>query len=155
VKEGRFREDLYYRLNVVPIGLPTLAERPGDIEPLANSLLAYFNGENGKSIQGFSDEALGIFRSYGWPGNIRELRNVIERAVILCNAGQIDAGLLPETMVSKKSSLKLGDPVSLELIEEQHIRKVLAETASLQDAASILGIDQATLWRKRKQLGIR
>ena len=155
VKEGRFREDLYYRLNVVPIELPTLAERPSDIEPLASSLLAYFNIENGKAIQGFTEEVLAIFRSYAWPGNIRELRNVIERAVILCNASQIDAGLLPETMAAKKSSLRLGDPVSLGLIEEQHIRKVLTETASLQEAATILGIDQATLWRKRKQLGIR
>ncbi|NTV67587.1 MAG: sigma-54-dependent Fis family transcriptional regulator [Chlorobaculum sp.] len=155
VKEGRFREDLYYRLNVVPIELPTLAERPGDIEPLASSLLAYFNAENGKSIQGFTDDVLAIFRSYAWPGNIRELRNVIERAVILCNASQIDADLLPETMAANKTVLRLGDPVTLDRIEEQHIRKVLAETASLQEAATILGIDQATLWRKRKQLGIR
>ena len=155
VKEGRFREDLYYRLNVVPIELPTLAERPGDIEPLANSLLAYFNAENGKAIQGFTDDVLAIFRSYAWPGNIRELRNVIERAVILCNASQIDADLLPETMAANKTALRLGDPVTLDRIEEQHIRKVLAETASLQEAATILGIDQATLWRKRKQLGIR
>ncbi|NTW53214.1 MAG: sigma-54-dependent Fis family transcriptional regulator [Chlorobaculum sp.] len=155
VKEGRFREDLYYRLNVVPIELPSLAERPGDIEQLASRLLAYFNAENHKAIQGFTDDVLGIFRSYAWPGNIRELRNVIERAVILCNTSQIDADLLPESMGSKKSALRLGDPVTLDRIEEQHIRKVLAETSSLQDAATILGIDQATLWRKRKQLGIR
>ncbi|TNJ39313.1 sigma-54-dependent Fis family transcriptional regulator [Chlorobaculum thiosulfatiphilum] len=154
VREGRFREDLYYRLNVVPIELPSLAERPADIEPLALSLLAFFSAENRKSILGFSDEALAIFRSYPWPGNIRELRNVIERAVILCNASLIDVDLLPESLRAKKTSLRLGDPVTLDIIEEQHIRKVLAETASLQEAATILGIDQATLWRKRKQLGI-
>lgn len=155
VKEGRFREDLYYRLNVVPIDLPSLAERPLDIEPLASSLLAFFNAEYHKTINGFTDEALSLFRAYQWPGNIRELRNVIERAVILCNDSLIDAALLPEAMFSKKMQLRLGDPVSLDIIEEQHIRKVLADIPSLQEAANILGIDQATLWRKRKLLGIR
>jgi NtrC-family two-component system response regulator AlgB len=155
VKAGRFREDLYYRLNVVQIDIPSLAERPNDIEPLAESMLAFFNSENQKAIHGFTDEARCMLRQYSWPGNIRELRNVIERAVILCNADMIGIELLPETIGSKKTPLRLGDPVSLETIEEQHIRRILAETSSLQDAAAILGIDQATLWRKRKQLGIR
>jgi NtrC-family two-component system response regulator AlgB len=155
VKEGRFREDLYYRLNVVQIDMPSLAERPNDIEPLAENMLAFFNSENQKAIHGFTDEARFMLREYPWPGNIRELRNVIERAVILCNVDMIGIDLLPETIVSKKTPLRLGDPVSLETIEEQHIRRILAETSSLQEAAAILGIDQATLWRKRKLLGIR
>ncbi|NTW52048.1 MAG: sigma-54-dependent Fis family transcriptional regulator [Chlorobiaceae bacterium] len=155
VRDGKFREDLYYRLNVVQIDMPSLAERPNDIEPLAQSTLAAFNSENQKEILGFTDEVLSLFRHYPWPGNIRELRNVIERAVILCNSDRIGIELLPETMVTKKSPLRLGDPVSLETIEEQHIRRILAESTSLQDAAAVLGIDQATLWRKRKQLGIR
>ena len=118
-------------------------------------MLALFNSENQKAIHGFTDEAISIFRQYPWPGNIRELRNVIERAVILCNSDMIGIELLPDSMVTKKTPLRLGDPVSLETIEEQHIRRILAETSSLQDAAAVLGIDQATLWRKRKQLGIR
>jgi NtrC-family two-component system response regulator AlgB len=155
VREGRFREDLYYRLNVVQIDMPSLADRPTDIELLAENTLAFFNSENNKTIHGFTDEVLCIFREYPWPGNIRELRNVIERAVILCNSDMIGMELLPEPMAAKKTPLRLGDPVSLETIEEQHIRRILAETSSLQEAADILGIDQATLWRKRKLLGIR
>jgi NtrC-family two-component system response regulator AlgB len=155
VAEGRFREDLYYRLNVVQIDLPALSERSCDIEPLAESVLAFFNAQNHKTIRGFTKEVLCMFREYPWPGNIRELRNVIERAVILCNTGMIGIDLLPESMASKKTPVRIGDPVSLETIEEQHIRRILAETSSLQEAAGILGIDQATLWRKRKQLGIQ
>ncbi|NTV02013.1 MAG: sigma-54-dependent Fis family transcriptional regulator [Chlorobiaceae bacterium] len=155
VAEGSFREDLYYRLNVVQIDLPSLAERPNDIVPLAENMLASFNAANSKRITGFTDEVLSIFREYPWPGNIRELRNVIERAVILSGDEPIGVGLLPEHMGAKKYRIRIGDPVSLEVIEEQHIRRVLEETSSLQSAAEILGIDQATLWRKRKQLGIR
>lgn len=155
VAEGRFREDLYYRLNVVQIDLPSLSERSCDIEPLAESMLALFNAQNRKSIHGFKADVLRIFREYPWPGNIRELRNVIERAVILCNNDMIGIKLLPESIASKKAPVRIGDPVSLETIEEQHIRRILAETSSLQEAAGILGIDQATLWRKRKQLGIQ
>ncbi|NTU93372.1 MAG: sigma-54-dependent Fis family transcriptional regulator [Chlorobiaceae bacterium] len=155
VGEGRFREDLFYRLNVVQIDLPSLAERPSDIVPLAENLLSFFNARNNRTVSGFSDEVLNIFRKYPWPGNIRELRNVIERAVILGHANEIDIELLPETMLSTTTLTRLGDPVSLDKIEEQHIRKVIADSSSLQEAAEILGIDQATLWRKRKQLGIR
>lgn len=155
VESGRFREDLYYRLNVVQIDLPSLVERPGDIMPLAEHFLAEFNGDNGKRIPGFTEEVSVIFREYPWPGNIRELRNVVERAVILSEGQPIDPCLLPEHMVSRKSRLKIGDPVSLNAVEEQHIRLVLAGSDSLQAAAALLGIDQATLWRKRKQLGIQ
>lgn len=155
VEEGRFREDLFYRLNVVQIKMPSLAERPNDIVPLAESLLAEFNAQHGKTIPGFSTGVLQLFRQYPWPGNIRELRNVIERGVVISNNREIDTDLLPESMCCKKNPLKIGDPVSLDAIEEHHIRKVLADCHSFQDAAEILGIDQATLWRKRKQLGIR
>ena len=155
VDEGRFREDLYYRLNVVQIDIPALAERPHDIVPLAEGMLAAFNAANRKEIPGFTAEVLRLFREYPWPGNIRELRNVVERAVILGGNAPIGRELLPEHMAAKKSLPRIGDPVSLDVIEEQHIRSVLAETDSLQKAALILGIDQATLWRKRKQLGLQ
>ena len=89
-----------------------------------------------------------------WPGNIRELRNVIERAVILSKAGLVSEEHLPANIFIKAQPVRLGDPLTLDVIEETHIRRILASAKSLQDAADILGIDQATLWRKRKQYRI-
>ena len=155
VASGRFREDLYYRLNVIQITLPSLAERPGDIEAIAGNMLAFFNAHNHKAIQGFTPEVLHIFRNYGWPGNIRELRNVVERAVILCTAPFIGQELLPESMATLvQPQIRIGDKIKLETIEELHIRRVLASVSSMHEAAEVLGIDKATLWRKRKQFGL-
>ena len=154
VREGRYREDLYYRLNVFPIDLPSLAERPDDIEPLAASMLVFFSAQNHKLLRGFSDEALSALRSYSWPGNLRELRNAVERAAILCGSQTVGVEHLPASISPRPSSVRLGDTVSLDVIEEEHIRRVMASAPSLQEAANILGIDQATLWRKRKQYGI-
>ncbi|TLU83222.1 MAG: hypothetical protein FDX30_09225 [Chlorobium sp.] len=95
-----------------------------------------------------------MFREYNCPGNIREIRNVIERAVILSTKDKIDPELLPEPVTVKKAPTRIGDPVPLDAIEELHIRRILESSRSLHEAACILGIDQATLWRKRKQLGI-
>ncbi|MFA5181744.1 MAG: sigma-54 dependent transcriptional regulator [Syntrophales bacterium] len=154
VREGRFREDLFYRLNVIQIEIPPLRSRPDDIVVLANRLLAFFGRNCHKSVQGFTAAAMELLKGYGWPGNIRELRNVIERAVILCRGDQIDGGDLPDNLKTGETTVKLGDPVSLDKIEEEHIRYILAATRSLQEAAAVLGIDQATLWRRRKQYGI-
>jgi NtrC-family two-component system response regulator AlgB len=154
VKEGRFREDLFYRLNVIQIDLPPLNERPDDVETLAKDMLRFFGAQNHKVFRGFSGEALSALRNYVWPGNIRELRNVIERAAILCATEVVDLEYLPASMATHPSPIRLGDPVSLEVIEENHVRRVVASTKSLQEAADILGMDQATLWRKRKQYGI-
>ncbi|NTV08183.1 MAG: sigma-54-dependent Fis family transcriptional regulator [Chlorobium limicola] len=156
VANGRFREDLFYRLNVIPVTLPALAERPGDIGTIAGSMLVFFNAQNHKTIQGFTSEVLQVFRNYSWPGNIRELRNVVERAVILCTTTEIGVELLPESMTSstRQSQIRIGDLVSLETIDELHIRRVLAVVSSLHEAAEVLGIDKATLWRKRKQYGL-
>jgi NtrC-family two-component system response regulator AlgB len=154
VARGSFREDLYYRLNVFPIELPSLRERAEDIETLAADMLAFFAGQNHKSGLAFSAEAREALRSTAWPGNIRELRNVVERAVILCPAGIIGVEHLPPGLVPRAPALQLGALVSLERIEEAHIRGVLAAARSLQEAAEILGIDQATLWRKRKLFGL-
>jgi two-component system response regulator HydG len=95
VAAGRFREDLYYRLNVVNIDMPPLRARPSDLLPLANHFLARFAKENGKRIEGFSDDALARIASYRWPGNIRELENVIERSVVLCDGAMLSAKHLP------------------------------------------------------------
>ena len=154
VKEERFREDLYYRLNVIQIDLPPLAERPEDVEAMAKEMLSFFGAQNHKVLRGFSDEALSALRNYSWPGNIRELRNVIERAAILCRTEIVGIEYLPTSIAPSTSPIQLGDPVSLEVIEEHHIRRLIASTRSLQEAADLLGIDQATLWRKRKQYGI-
>jgi len=155
VREGRFREDLYYRLNVIQIEIPPLRERPDDVAALAERLLLFFGRACHRSVSGFTDEAVQLLRNYNWPGNVRELRNVVERAVILCREKRIGVEDLPENLrTSHDRSLRIGDPVSLEQIEEAHIRTVIAGTRSLQEAAGLLGIDQATLWRRRKQYGI-
>ncbi len=93
-------------------------------------------------------------KRHAWPGNLRELRNVIERASILCRSDRIGVEFLPGTFSRVESAPPAGDLPSLEKIEEEHIRRVLASAKSLQEAAGILGIDQATLWRRRKQYGI-
>jgi len=154
VKDGRFREDLYYRLNVIQIEIPPLRDRPGDTELLAATMLGFFGAQNHKVFRGFSDDALRALRNYPWPGNIRELRNVIERAAILCPGDVIGVENLPESISPHRPPIQLGDRVPLTAIEENHIRRVLAATKSLQEAADVLGIDQATHWRKRKQFGI-
>ncbi|SEM10811.1 Two-component response regulator AlgB [Syntrophus gentianae] len=155
VRQGRFREDLYYRLNVIQIEIPPLRERPDDAIALAEHLLLFFGRACHRSVSGFTDEVLHLFRSYRWPGNVRELRNVVERAVILCRGKRIGGEDLPDNLrPSQNPTVQIGDPVSLEQIEEAHIRRILAGTRSLQEAADILGIDQATLWRRRKQYGI-
>jgi NtrC-family two-component system response regulator AlgB len=151
---GRFREDLYYRLNVIQITLPPLRERPEDLTALVERLVVFFGQSCHRAVAGFTDEAGDILRHYDWPGNVRELRNVIERAVILCRGERIDVHHLPENLRTVDRSIRLGDPLRLDRIEEEHIRRVLADARSLQEAAEILGIDQATLWRRRKQYGI-
>ena len=154
VREGRFREDLFYRLNVIQIEIPPLRSRPDDIVVLANRLLVFFGRNCHKSVQGFTAEAMELLKGYGWPGNIRELRNVIERAVILCRADQIGVGDLPDNLKTGRHRSNWETPYPSDKIEEEHIRRILAATRSLQEAAAVLGIDQATLWRRRKQYGI-
>ncbi len=154
LREGRFREDLFYRLNVIQIVLPPLRERPEDLVALAERLVVFFGRSCHRAVAGFTDGAIDVLTHYGWPGNIRELRNVIERAVILCRGERIDVPHLPENLRAADRSIRLGDPLRLDRIEEEHIRRILTDAGSLQEAAAILGIDQATLWRRRKQYGI-
>lgn len=154
VKEGRFREDLFYRLNVIRIVLPPLRERPEDVIPMAEQFLAFFGRQSHRVFQGFTDEALLALKRYLWPGNIRELRNVVERAAILCRMDRVGMECLPDNFTSPKPTPGIGDPIDLERLEELHIRRILAGSRSLQEAAEILGVDQATLWRRRKKYGI-
>jgi two-component system, NtrC family, response regulator AlgB len=153
IRAGRFREDLFYRINVIPIDVPPLRGRPNDIMPLAERFAKELNNEN--PIAGFTDETVSALRGYNWPGNVRELRNVIERAVVLCQSAQIGLQHLPGSFLpSSYPSLELGDAVPMDKLEEAHIRRVLARSKSLEEAARVLGMDPATLWRRRKKYGI-
>jgi NtrC-family two-component system response regulator AlgB len=152
VAAGKFREDLYYRLNVISLRLPPLRERMSDIERLATTQLNFLAGHSGKSIRSFSPGALEAMRQYSWPGNVREMRNVIERAMILSSGESIEAEDLSDH-IQPASEIRLGGKFSLDAIEAEHIRRVVTNTRTLEEAAAILGIDPATLYRKRKKQG--
>jgi len=151
VREGRFRTDLYYRLNVIPVRLPSLRQRVDDIPILADHFLHRFLGPAGpKRLTKASLEALG---RYHWPGNVRELENVMERAVILSESDDIDVGDLPEKVVrgdAARGSLVIDQPdFTLEELEREYILKVLEHTGWQKKRASdILGINASTLYRK-------
>jgi NtrC-family two-component system response regulator AlgB len=151
VKAGAFREDLYYRLNVISITLPPLRDRLDDVERLAMAHLRSVAIQCDKQVESISAEALDVMKRYNWPGNIRELRNVIERAVILSSSHQIEASDLTE-IIEPDSEIRVGARVSLEELETAHIRRVIANSKTLEEAAGVLGIDAATLYRKRKKL---
>jgi two-component system, NtrC family, response regulator AlgB len=194
VREGRFREDLLYRLNVLTLEIPPLRERRDDIRPLAERFLASFGRQYHKPGLRLTGEAERRLLAYPWPGNVRELRNAVERAAML--AGGAGEAVGPELLLGKgggpapatgggvpaagapasdaatagaaaggagvegsadsgeTAALELGDLAPLSAIEQEHIRRVLGRTASLREAAAVLGIDQATLWRRRKQQGL-
>lgn len=155
VKAGRFREDLFYRLNVIAVTLPGLRDRPGDLSRLADSYLAFFSARIGKRVRTFSPAVTMAFARYTWPGNLRELRNVIERAVILATGETIELVDLPEEFHDQASpTVAMGAHVTIEAVEGEHIRRILAGTRTLDDAARTLGIDPATLYRKRQKLGL-
>jgi NtrC-family two-component system response regulator AlgB len=163
VAEGAFREDLYYRLNVITVEMPPLRARPKDVLRFAEHYVKHCATQFGRHVDGFSDEAADCIRRYSWPGNLRELRNTIERAVILTPEQVITAADLPlEIRLNSatpgalpEAPLQAGAMVSLQTLEDQHIRRVLEVTSSMNEAAEILGIDQATLYRKRKKMGIK
>jgi len=151
VAEGRFRDDLYYRLNVFPIVLPSLKERSEAILPLAEYFATKFGASFGKRVTGFTEDAKDALVSYGWPGNIRELQNVIERAVIL-SAGAIDASLLNLETDSDRRDLAEG---LLKSNERELIRKTLEETdGNRRKAAEVLGISLRTLQYRIKEFGL-
>jgi len=155
VKAGRFREDLFYRLNVIAITLPGLRERPADLERLAEGARRYFAARAGKGRVAFSRAVTEAFHAYAWPGNLRELRNVIERAVILAPGDTIELADLPEEFASAAPrTAAVGARATLDEIEAEHIRRTLAASHSLEEAARTLGIDPATLYRKRAKLGL-
>ena len=160
VKEGRFREDLFYRVNVIAMEMPPLRERKADLLRIAQGYLRFSAEQCRKRIQGFSPEAEQAILQYGWPGNLRELRNSVERAVILAEREQIELGDFPEKLFRPPDSMtaserRLGGKLTLEQLENEHICQVLRESSTLEEAAQTLGIDTATLYRRRKKLGLR
>ena len=155
VKAGRFREDLFYRLNVIAVTLPGLRDRTADLRRLADSARRYFGSRAGKGDIKFSQAVSDALAGYPWPGNLRELRNVIERAVILAPGDTIELADLPEEFSAARSQASaVGARVTLEQLEAEHIRRILASSRNLDEAARILGIDPATLYRKRSKLGL-
>lgn len=152
VQEKSFRQDLFYRLNVVEIFMPPLRERPEDVQLLAEHYLARFARENRKTVQTIAEDALNLLRTYPWPGNIRELINIIQRGTILTRDKVIKPEDLPAHVVNYKMDTRSSKNLpSLAEIEKAHIKEVLLHADSLEQAAQILGVDPATLWRKRKR----
>ena len=160
IAEGHFREDLYYRLNVISVTVPPLRERTGDLGRFAKDYLDFFAAQLGRKIEGFSDSGRAALMRHPWPGNLRELRNAIERATILARGSTVEAEDLPRPTAiaagstAEAGSLGIGGEHSLDEIEQAHLTKVLGWAPSLHDAAAVLGIDKATLYRKRKRFGI-
>ncbi|MGA7869771.1 MAG: sigma 54-interacting transcriptional regulator [Candidatus Binatus sp.] len=157
VSAGRFRRDLFYRINVIALRIPALADRRGDILPLAEHLLANFALQNHRFGLHLSAEAEAAIASYQWPGNVRELRNAIERAAVLCTRDLIGEQLLPHAVLSAKRLYSFPEPKpvsSLEEVERRQIIEVLKESATMEEAAAALGINSTTLWRKRKLYNI-
>jgi len=158
VRTGRFREDLFYRLNVITLTIPALRERSEDIPLLASHYLSTFSRKQGRLGLTFSNDAEQAMAAHDWPGNLRELRNAVERAVILGLRDvlmPVDLGLRAALDKEKPGEpVRLGAPVSLEMLEREHIARIVAVSASLEAAAHILGIDATTLQRKRKRFGL-
>ena len=157
VAAGRFREDLLYRLNVIEVTVPPLRERRADLLPLADHLLTQFAARSYKPVAGFTAAAREAIVRHRWPGNVRELRNAIERGVLLCRESQIDVRDLPASVAAPLPApqrVAVGEGVPIDAVEVEHIRRVLATSPTLEDAARTLGIDPSTLYRKRKRYGL-
>ena len=156
VRDGTFREDLYFRLNVLTATLPPLRERRDDIPALAEALLADLAAQHRRGERfTLSPAALAALTAYAWPGNQRELVNVLERAVILAVAPEVTPDLLPEELRVGAPTAIAEDDDTLEAAERRHIASVLAKHATLDAAAKALGVDPSTLYRKRERYGLR
>jgi two-component system response regulator HydG len=172
VRDKRFREDLFYRLNVITIQVPPLREKREDVPLLAQHFLRVYAAKNNRQLDGFTDEALGCLEAYSWPGNVRELENVVERAVVLARGNRVDVADLPDAVRDRSVMLMRGGPggtgegvgavpegvfqirVGTPLAEVE--ARLLEETLRLNHGnktltAKMLGIDPKTVFRKLKQ----
>jgi transcriptional regulator with PAS, ATPase and Fis domain len=159
VADGRFREDLFYRLNVIPIVNPPLRARREDIPLLVENFVERLAVETGKRLDGVSPEAMSALMAYTWPGNVRELRNVLERGAVVAQGRTIqvaDLGLPATGPDQGAPSPASAVPASLEDVERRHVSSVLAHTAgNVSQAARILGIDRVTLYNKMRRYGLK
>jgi two-component system, NtrC family, response regulator AlgB len=152
VRSGRFREDLLFRLNVIEVRVPSLSERREDIVPMARRFLSFFARSLGRPVATLSPAAEKVLANYGWPGNVRELRNAIERAIILWPSALIEPLAFPERISGAKDrGPYIGGKFTLDEIERAQISSIVAQSKTMEDAAETLGIDDSTLWRKRKK----
>ena len=160
MQEGKFREDLYYRLKVMPVTIPPLRQRPEDVTALARQFLQGFAQRLGRGAMEFTSEALGLLRGYEWPGNVRELRNVVERAVILCEGDHIEPAYLPQEITRSSPAVPagldaptfVGEPEPLEAMEKRYIARVLEYCGGNRShAAQLLEIARSTLINKIKK----
>jgi len=160
VEAGRFREDLLMALSITQIDIPPLRQRPEDIPLLAERYLAFLSREHHRPIVALSRDASFVLKNHAWPGNVRELRNVLEHAVLACDSDTIGLYHLPADLMNTTtrrdgpapSAYQVGDMVPLEVIEEAHIRQVLASAKTIRRAAAILGLNASALCRKMKRL---
>ena len=153
IQEGRFREDLYYRLNVVSLEMPPLRERRDDIPLLAQHFLEALSRDNRKNIKGFTPQAMDRLMKYDWPGNVRELENAIERAIVIGKERKITAENLP---IFHLDDVPTPASKSLDAVEKTHIRIILEENQwNITRSAGILGIDRSTLYSKMKRYKIQ
>jgi len=156
-RQGRFREDLYYRINVVRVELPPLRRRIEDIPLLAGQFISRFNNLQNKQITGIAPEALSLLMAHDWPGNVRELENVIERAFVLCREGEIGINHLPDQLTTRglQNAQSMEIRAARDLLDARTIQAALEETGYHRLAAArLLGIHKTTLFRKIRKLGI-
>jgi two-component system response regulator HydG len=160
IQEGRFREDLYYRLNVVTLEVPPLRERREDVSLLTDFFLKQYAEKNRRLIKGFTPRATDLLMRHGWPGNVRELENVVERAVIMARGDMISQAELPDTLRDLEANeeqvgIDLTPGRSLKEMEREMILRTLEETGGNRTrSAEILGISRRTLQLKLKEYGI-
>jgi len=158
VRAGRFREDLFYRLNVIALRLPPLRERREDLPALTDELVTTLALRHQRHGVRLTPGARRAIDKYAWPGNVRELTNALERAVVLARDDTITVEDLPDQVLAptagRPALSSTPMPGSLEDVERAHVQRVLAESATLEEAAARLGIDATTLWRKRKRWGL-
>jgi len=156
VTRGRFRQDLFYRVNVVRITIPPLRERTADIQPLVEHFIARLNAETGRGVSGLDPAATAAFMRYEWPGNVRELVAALEHAYVLCPGQVLKLEHMPAALLAGQGSGGAPPGATLRELEAWAIRQALAGNGGRRrDAARQLGIDPSTLWRKMKRMGLR
>ena len=155
VSDGAFRSDLFYRLSVVEIGLPSLRRRPEDVPLLAGRIFEGLQETHGRTLDGWTEEVGRLLVRYPWPGNVRELAHVIERALLVSSGPRISEADLPDRLTgAPPGEIETNGLEPLSVVEERHLRQALVRGLPLERTAELLGIDPSTLWRKRKRYGL-